>query len=82
MGRGTPDDYYPHNDEGTEDFRLQNVPKDRSSEKHQNSYEGMDYGSEGHDKRTLGTNRLMKAYHEKKQFAGGWDEDLDNCISV
>lgn len=82
MGGGTPEDYYPHNDECTGDFRCQNFPKDRSSEHHHHSYEVMYSGNAGHDKRTLGINGLMKAYHGKKQLAGGWNEDLDNCLSV
>lgn len=31
---------------------------------------------------TLWMNELMKSYHRKKAFGGGWDEYLDQCIRV
>lgn len=32
--------------------------------------------------RVLGGSRLMKAYIGNPTFSGGWDEDIDNCISI
>lgn len=34
------------------------------------------------ERNSLGINGLMKAYNGKTTFAGGWDEDLDNCLDI
>lgn len=36
----------------------------------------------GEQQRRLGINGLMRAFNNKSQFSGGWDEDLDNTIGV
>lgn len=88
--RRQPDGGPPEDDKNSDDEYKdgeRGTPPPHKTQKQPTGDEGhhRNGGAEGKESkwdRTLGMTGLMRSYHGKQTFAAGWDEDLDNSISV